>query len=54
MANPDMQGPIAKVVKTVFITFREKSQSRNERKNDDIPVKTRSGRLVKKPVKLNL
>ena len=54
MADPDIQGPIAKFVKIIFITFREESQSRNERKNDDIPVKTRSGRLVKKPVKLNL
>ena len=54
MTDPDIQGPIAKFVKIIFITFREESQSRNETKNVDVPVKTRSGRLVKKPAKLNL
>ena len=52
--DPDIQGPIAKFVKIIFITFREESQSRNETKNVDVPVKTRSGRLVKKTAKLNL
>ena len=54
MIDPDIQGHIAKFVKVIFITLREESQSRNEIKNDDVPVKTKSGRLVKKPVKLNL
>ena len=54
MADPDIQAPIAKFVKIIFTTFREESESRNKPKNDDVPVKTRSGRLVKRPAKLNL
>ena len=54
MADPDVQGPTAKFIKIIFTTFREESQSRSKTKNDDVPVKTRSGRLVKRPVKLNL
>ena len=54
MTDPDVQGPTAKFIKTIFTTFREESLSRNKQQNDDVPVKTRSGRLIKRPVKLNL
>ena len=54
MTDPNVQGPTAKFIKTIFTTFREESLSRNKQQNDDVPVKTRSGRLIKRPVKLNL
>ena len=54
MVDPDIQAPIAKFIKVIFTTFREESESRNKKNNDNSPVKTRSGRMVKRPVKLNL
>ena len=54
MADPETQAATASFVKTILDTFREESQSRNKEKSSDTPVKTKSGRLVKKPVKLDL
>ena len=54
MADPETQAATASLVKTILDTFREETQSRDKAKSSNTPIKTKSGRLVKKPVKLDL
>ena len=51
MKDSLIQAPLAKFIKTILDTFREETQIK---KAVEVPITTRSGRLVKKPQKLDL
>ncbi len=53
MKDPAVQAPMSGFVKLILDTFREETQN-SRQTNAVAPVKTKSGRLVKKPNKLNL
>ena len=53
MNDPVTQAPISGFVKVILNTFREETQTRHIT-NNDVPIKTRSGRMIKRPDKLNL
>ena len=52
MKDPAIQAPFAKFVKTILDTFKEETQIRE--KAVEVPIRTKSGRLVKKPKRLDL
>ena len=51
MKDSLIQAPLAKFIKTILDTFREETQIK---KAVEVPITTRSGRLVKKNQKLDL
>ena len=52
MSDEKTQMYIAEYVKDILTAYRE--ETADSKPQQDIPVKTKSGRLVKKPKKMNL